>query len=105
MRWPFLPVAALLLLSGATSVRAECPENTIWTGCHDLVGAGTTMPAARVGATGYEAWSAAEACPTGCYDLYEGVLAANGSASPYDQCSAVVLVHDDYWIVARRVRL
>ena len=99
MKFPLMPVAVILLVIGALPARAECPDNTIWTGCRDLVGGPTTMPAARVGPTGYETWSAAEICPTGCYDLHEGVLAANGSATPYGECTAVALVHDEYWIV------
>src|SRR5436309_7453196 len=74
--------ATLLVLARPAGASAVCPENTIWTGCHDLVGWTTTAPSSRYGGG---PWQAGTFCDSGCYDLTSGALTASGVGNPYSE--------------------
>ncbi len=89
-----LPVAVAALVLGAGATLAECPLNSIWTGCNDLVVDPSNAPTHTVGGG---AWTAGTACPAGCYDLPHGALHAENGTDPHNSfCATDMLVYDDY---------
>lgn len=92
-------LAIVLLLACAAPTFAACPENSIYLGGgFDAVSQQGTNGSAQYGMStnGFEAWSAAMNCPSGCYDLPAGVLAAAAHANPYGGTVAGVHVADIY---------
>jgi hypothetical protein len=94
----FAIVLMTLALAAPATAGTSCPENIVWYGCWDGVGAPSTNASFDYGTLG--SWSPGQTCNTGCYDLVSGTLVATGHGDPWGPgCSSRVLVHDDYQLV------
>ena len=96
-------IAALVLASlPARETGADCPTNQAGHGCDGSGWVGHSTAAAGMYADyqlpGLAPWRAGSTCPTGCYDLTQGVLVSQGTADQWNYCNSMVQAGDYYQV-------